>query len=103
MLLARPGPWWRCALCAAAIAAYLHSPASAGDGSSYLQAAQRYLEKGDFKSALVELRSAAQQAPQDPKIRAELATTYLRLGDPGSALREARAARERKGDEADYL
>jgi putative PEP-CTERM system TPR-repeat lipoprotein len=103
MLRARPSPWWRCALSVGAIAAFLNATASAGEGSSYLRAAQEYLKKGDLKSALIELRSAAQQAPQDPKIRAELATTYLRLGDAGSALREARAARERKGDEADYL
>jgi putative PEP-CTERM system TPR-repeat lipoprotein len=80
----------------------LSSSASAGEGSS-VRAAEEYLKKGDLKSALIELRSAAQQAPQDPKIRAELATTYLRLGDAGAALREARAAREHKGGEADYL
>ena len=103
MLQARPGRWWRCALSAAAIAALLHATASAVEESNYAKAAQEYLKKGDLKSALIELRNAVQQAPQDPKIRAALAAAYLRFGDAESAAREARAARERKGAEADYL
>src|SRR5207253_3535556 len=42
-------------------------------------------------------------APQDPVPRARLAEVYLQLGDPVAAEREARAARERNGNEADYL
>jgi len=49
------------------------------------------------------LRNAIRDAPQDPVLRARLAEVYLQLGDALSAEREARAARERNGNEADYL
>jgi putative PEP-CTERM system TPR-repeat lipoprotein len=100
MHLIRPGPS-RAAIFAIAIAAALLPVAAASP--SHLEDAQQYLKKDDLKSALIELRNAAQEAPQDPKIRAQLANVYLRLGDVQSAEREARAARERNGEEADYL
>jgi putative PEP-CTERM system TPR-repeat lipoprotein len=103
MRQAAPKHWWRCALLAAATAMLLPAAASPSGATDAVQAAQQYLKKGDLKSAVIELRNAVQQAPQDPKIRVELAAIYLRLGDAESAVREARAARERKGAEADYL
>ena len=65
--------------------------------------AEQYLPKGDLKAAEIELRNAVRQSPDNPVIRARLAQVYFDLGDATSAEREARAARERNGDEADYL
>ena len=61
------------------------------------------MTKGNLKAAEIELRNAIREAPQDPVLRARLAEIYLQLGDAGLAEREARAARERNGNEADYL
>jgi Tfp pilus assembly protein PilF len=86
-----------------AIAAASHLLVGVAHGSSYVEDAQQYLKKGDLKSALIQLRNAVREAPDDPKIRAQLAEAYLRTGDLPGAEREARAARDRKGDEVDYL
>ena len=43
------------------------------------------------------------EAPDDPKIRAQLVEAYLRTDDLPGAAREVCAARDRDGDEADYL
>ena len=55
------------------------------------------------RSAEIELRNAARESPADPAIRARLAQVYLQLGNAVSAEAEARVARERNGNEADYL
>ena len=65
--------------------------------------AEQYVAKGDLKAAEIELKNAIRQSPQDPILRARIAQVYLQLGEAGQAEREARAARERNGDEADYL
>jgi putative PEP-CTERM system TPR-repeat lipoprotein len=75
----------------------------AKDSAAYVKDAQQYIEKGDLKAAELQLRNAIREAPQDPTLRARLADVYLRLGDALSAEREARAARERNGNEVDYL
>jgi len=81
----------------------VHSPAQAKEAQSYLDTAQGYLAKGNFKAAEIELRNAAREAPQDAHVHALLAQVYLNLGDFKSAEREARSARDLKGEEADYL
>jgi predicted Zn-dependent protease len=65
--------------------------------------AEQHIVQGDLKAAEIQLRNAIREAPQDPILRARLAEVYLQLGDAQSAEREARAARERNGNEADYL
>ena len=102
MLQARAKRAWRCAVVAAAFA--VAAPAAAATGpTDYVRQARQYLEKGDQRSALIELRNAAQAAPEDPDIRVQLAKVYLSLGDPRSAEIEARAAQKRHAKEADYL
>lgn len=98
-----PGASWRPPILALVIAALLQVPIGLAKAGSYLEEAQAFLQKGDIKSALIQLKNAARETPDDAKIRAQLADLYLRTGDLESAVREARAARERKGDEADYL
>jgi tetratricopeptide (TPR) repeat protein len=94
---------WRCAVAAGAVAALVWSAAHAKDSTAYIKEAEQYLAKGDLKAAEIQLRNAIRDAPQDPVLRGRLGEVYLRLGDVVSAEREARAARERNGNEADYL
>ena len=93
--------WW-CLACAT-ISLLACPVAAAKDMSASLKEAEQYVEKGNLKAAEIELRNAIRETPQDPVIRVRLAEVYLRLGEPLLAEREAKAARERHGDEADYL
>src|SRR6266481_5971028 len=94
--------WLSFALAAAAVTA-ISAAAAAKESSESVKEAEQYVAKGDLKAAEIELKNAIRQSPQDPILRARLAQVYLQLGDAGLAEREARAARERNGDEADYL
>jgi putative PEP-CTERM system TPR-repeat lipoprotein len=94
---------WRPLAFAVAVLVLAWLGANAKDSSTSMKDAEQYLAKGDFKAAEIELRDAIRQSPDDPVIRARLAQVYLDLGDAASAEREARAARERNGDEVDYL
>src|SRR6516165_5961634 len=96
-----PYPWRR--IIAGAFAAVVWTAAYAKDSPTSVKEAEQYIAKGDLKAAEIELRNAVRDAPQDPVLHARLAEVYLREGDPLSAEREARAARERNGNEADYL
>src|SRR5205823_6761169 len=91
------------AIAAFTFAGIIDWPAQAKDPQSYLDNAQGYVAKGNFKAAEIELRNAAREAPQDAHVHALLAQVYLRLGDVKAAEREARSARDLKGEEADYL
>jgi putative PEP-CTERM system TPR-repeat lipoprotein len=88
---------------AAALLTIVCLGADAKESSTSIKDAEQYVSKGDLKAAEIELRNAVRQSPDNPIIRARLAQVYLDLGDATSAEREARAARERNGDEADYL
>ena len=57
----------------------------------------------DPKAALITLKNAIRKSPQDPALHVKIARLYFQIGDAASAEREARAARDLKGDEADYL
>src|SRR6516162_10086362 len=93
--------WW-CLACAT-IPLLACPVADAQNPSASVKEAEQYVEKGNLKAAEIELRNAIRETPQDPVIRVRLAEVYLRLDDGLSAEREAKAARERHGDEADYL
>lgn len=94
---------WRSVVLPAAFAALAWSAAYAKDSTASVKEAEQYIVQGNLKAAEIELRNAIRDAPQDPVLRARLAEVYLQLGDALSAEREARAARERNGNEADYL
>jgi cellulose synthase operon protein C len=94
---------WRRMVVAGAFAALAWSPAYAKESTAHVKEAEQYIAQGDLKAAEIELRNAIREAPQDPVLRARLAEVYLQLGDALPAEREARAARELKGNEADYL
>src|SRR5262244_676535 len=103
MLKIRRHYLWRSSAFAAALLAITCIGGNAKESSSSLRDAEQYVAKGDLKAAEIELRNAVRQSPDNPVIRARLAQIYLDLGDATSAEREARAARERNGNEADYL
>jgi len=94
---------WRTLAIAVALLAIACLGANAKDSSDSVKDAEQYLAKGDLKAAEIELRNAVRQSPDNPVTRARLAQVYLALGDATSAEREARAARDRNGDEVDYL
>jgi cellulose synthase operon protein C len=94
---------WRSLAFVAVLLAIACPGANSKESSASVKDAEQYRAKGDLKAAEIELRNAVRQSPENPVIRARLAQIYLELGDPISAEREARAARERNGDEADYL
>jgi putative PEP-CTERM system TPR-repeat lipoprotein len=94
---------WRRVIVAGALAALTCSTTYAKDTPTSIKEAEQYIARGDLKAAELELRNAVHDAPRDPVLRARLAEVYLQEGDAQSAEREARAARERNGNEADYL
>src|SRR5438105_3428640 len=100
------GEWrhsWRCVVAAGAFAALAWSAAYAKDAATSVKEAEQSIAQGNLKAAETQLRNAIREAPQDPVLRARLADVYLQLGDAAAAEREARAARERNGNEVDYL
>jgi cellulose synthase operon protein C len=94
---------WRRMVVAGAFATLACSAAYAKESTAYVKEAEQYIAQGDLKAAEIQLRNAIREAPQDPVLHARLAEVYLQEGDAVSAEREARAARERNGNEADYL
>ncbi len=64
----------------------------------YLADARQALQKGDLKSAQIELRNAVREDPQSAEAHFQLARVNLQLGDPVAAQKEAVAARERGYD-----
>jgi putative PEP-CTERM system TPR-repeat lipoprotein len=96
-------PLWRHMALVAAISLVACPTSHAKDTTASIKEADQYTAKGNLKAAEIELRNAIREAPQDPALHARLAEVYLQLGDAALAEREARSARERNGDEADYL
>jgi cellulose synthase operon protein C len=81
------------ALCAALLA---------GCGASekeMIASAQAYLDKGDTKSAMIQLKSALQKDGQNAQARWMLGSALLSGGDPVAAAVEFRKARELKYDD----
>ncbi|NDP41160.1 MAG: PEP-CTERM system TPR-repeat protein PrsT [Aromatoleum sp.] len=66
------------------------------DPASFIASAQSYLTKADYKAAIIELKNALAQAPNNPDARFLLARALLDGGDPVAAETEARKALELK-------
>jgi hypothetical protein len=75
---------WRCLTFAAVVFVSICPAAQAAESAALVKDAEQYIARGNLKAAEIELRNAIRQSPQDPVI-------------------SARAARERDGDEGDYL
>src|SRR5262249_28772088 len=93
------------ALIAAGLSGAAFGPAApslaAGDpvkAEGYLKEANKALEKGDAKTAVIQLKNAVQADPDNGRARFELGSVELRLGDYLSAEKELRNAIDRKFD-----
>ena len=64
----------------------------------YLGEARLALQKGDAKTAQIQLRNAVREDPQNAEAHFQLARVNLLLGDPAAAEKEAAAARDRGYD-----
>jgi putative PEP-CTERM system TPR-repeat lipoprotein len=69
--------------------------ATADDVTSYLQSAHQLERTHDLRGAEIQLRNAAQAAPNNSAIRVELAKVYLQLRNPNAAEAELFAAHTR--------
>jgi len=65
--------------------------------------AREYLQKGDSKAALIQLKNAADRSPQDGEIRLLLAQVYNDNNEPALAEKEIRKALSLKVDRARAL
>ena len=70
----------------------------AGQAADYLANARGALQKGDLKTAQIELRNAVRADPQNASARYMLAQVQLELGDPAAAEQQAREAEARGYD-----
>ncbi len=61
--------------------------------SDELQSAKQFISSGKFRSALIQLKNAAQKLPDDASIRLLLGKVYLDIGNVASASKELRRAR----------
>ena len=102
-----PGPLrhrlWRRLTFVAVVLVSICPAAQAEESAALVKDAEQYIAKENLNAAAIELKKALRQSPQDPVIRARLAQVYFQLGDAAAAESEARAARERDGNEGDYL
>jgi putative PEP-CTERM system TPR-repeat lipoprotein len=62
--------------------------------AEYVQSAKAYQDKGELKAAVIELKNALLQNPDNTEARLLLGTVYVELGDSASAEKELRRAQE---------
>jgi putative PEP-CTERM system TPR-repeat lipoprotein len=65
---------------------------NAKDAQALVAEAIQYQQKGDDKAAIIQLKNALQQSPNDPEIRYLLGTLYNKIGDTQSAEKELNKA-----------
>ncbi len=51
------------------------------DAAQHLQDAQNFINKQEYPAAVIELKSALQQEPENAKVRLTLGQIYLQVGD----------------------
>lgn len=64
----------------------------------HVSEAKILIEKGNYKAAIIEIKSAVQQQPDNAEVRLLLADSYMASGQMASAEKEFRAALELGGD-----
>ncbi|MGZ8217829.1 XrtA/PEP-CTERM system TPR-repeat protein PrsT [Methylomagnum sp.] len=67
-------------------------PAQAGDSS--MDTAKEYLDKGEHKAAVIELKNFLKDNPQNADARLLIGETYMKLGDGPAAVKEFEKARD---------
>ncbi|MGI0116739.1 XrtA/PEP-CTERM system TPR-repeat protein PrsT [Zooshikella sp. RANM57] len=65
-----------------------------GLAADYLKDAQQYYEKGEYKSAEIQLKNLLKENPEDAKARALLGRAYLKQGNLPSAVKEFERAKK---------
>ena len=65
---------------------------SKGDPSALVLSAKSYLAKGDYPASIIQLKSALQEAPENPEARFLLGKALLESGNPSGAEVELRKA-----------
>jgi putative PEP-CTERM system TPR-repeat lipoprotein len=83
---------WRASLPIAVLAALIVAGCGGPDPKDLVASAKDYLAKSDTKAAIIQLRNARQQAPNDAETRFLLGRAYLESGDPTAAEVELRRA-----------
>jgi putative PEP-CTERM system TPR-repeat lipoprotein len=73
------------------------------DKPQYIENAKRFLNEGDLKSALIELKNALQQDPENSTARTYLGQLYLKGGDYLAAEKELQKAKELGADDNDVF
>ncbi len=77
--------------------------AQAADNERYVQEAEDYLRRGESRAAVIQLKNALQQNPNDTRARLLLGRTYLKLGQAKAAEQALKKARELGAAEGDVL
>ncbi|MDB5768653.1 MAG: prsT, partial [Collimonas fungivorans] len=80
------------------LAAGLSGCGKTESSATLMAEAKQYQQKGDNKAALIQLKNAAAQNPQDAEVRFALAALYNTMGDAVSAEKEIRKAISLGGD-----
>lgn len=75
----------------------------AASAADYIQDAKTYLQTGERSKAVIELKNALQEEPNNGEARLLLGKTYLTLGQPAEAEKELRHARAAGVDRKRYL
>lgn len=73
------------------------------DDQQHVENARQFLNSGDQKSALIELKSALQQNPDNSEARSYLGQLYLQAGNFGAAEKELKKAKQLGADDNDVL
>ena len=60
-----------------------------GDPSALIASAKSYLAKGDYPASIIQLKSALQEAPDNPEARFLLGKALLDSGNPSGAEKPA--------------
>ncbi|WP_259780735.1 XrtA/PEP-CTERM system TPR-repeat protein PrsT [Aestuariispira ectoiniformans] len=85
------------AVCATAVTMMMATPVLAAvdsDTQEILKETQSYLEKGEYKAAVIELKNAIRDDPKNPHLRFQLGRIYLSAGDGLGAEKEFNVALE---------
>ncbi len=98
--MARSRVLWACLGLAVVLSACDGSPEA--QANARLEKAQEYALAGDTAAAIIELKSALTDVPDNANARALLGELYFRSGDPVSAIKELLRARE-QGQQDDKL
>ena len=68
------------------------------DSEQHLQDALKFAANNEIPAAIIELKSAIQQTPEDGRLRYELGMIYFKVGDTAAAAKELERAAEFKID-----